>query len=102
MYGAEGVEYSEEAEAEIARIEKLGYKHFPVCIAKTQYSFSDDAKNLLCESPFKITVREVVLKTGAEFVVVKAGKIMTMPGLPKVPSAESICLDDKGEIVGIF
>ena len=102
VYGAEGVEYSEEAEAEIARIEKLGYKNYPVCIAKTQYSFSDDPKNLLCEAPFKITVREVVLKTGAEFVVVKAGKIMTMPGLPKVPSAESIYLDDNGEIVGIF
>ena len=102
IYGAEGVEYSEEAEKEIERIEKLGYKHFPVCIAKTQYSFSDDAKNLLCQEPFTIHVKEVVLKTGAEFVVVKAGKIMTMPGLPKVPSAESIYLDDNGEVVGIF
>ena len=74
----------------------------PVCIAKTQYSFSDDAKNLLCQEPFTIHVKEVVLKTGAEFVVVKAGKIMTMPGLPKVPSAESIYLDDNGEVVGIF
>ena len=102
LYGAEGVEYSEEAEKEIERIEKLGYKNYPVCIAKTQYSFSDDAKNLLCKDPFKIHVKEIVLKAGAEFVVAKAGKIMTMPGLPKVPSAENIYLDDNGEVVGIF
>ena len=83
-------------------LKKLGYNNLPICIAKTQYSFSDDAKNLLCQEPFTIHVKEVVLKTGAEFVVVKAGKIMTMPGLPKVPSAESIYLDDNGEVVGIF
>ena len=102
LYGAEGIEYSEEAENEIARIEKLGYGNYPVCIAKTQYSFSDDPKNLLCEDPFKIHVKEVVLKNGAEFVVVKAGKIMTMPGLPRVPAAESICLDENGDVEGIF
>ena len=102
IYGAEGVEYSEEAEKEIADIEKLGYKHYPVCIAKTQYSFSDDAKNLQCKAPFKIHVSEILLKTGAEFVVVKTGKIFTMPGLPKVPAAEDIYVDDNGEIVGIF
>jgi len=102
IYGAEGVDYSEAALEEINKIEKMGYGNYPVCIAKTQYSFSDDAKNLLCEEPFRITVKEVILKTGAEFVVVKAGKIMTMPGLPKIPSAESIYLDDNGEIVGIF
>lgn len=102
IYGAEGVEYTEEAEKEIANIEKLGYQNYPVCIAKTQYSFSDDAKNLQCKEPFKIHVSELILKTGAEFVVVKTGKIFTMPGLPRVPAAESIYVDDEGEIVGIF
>ena len=96
------MEYTEEAEKEIANIEKLGYQNYPVCIAKTQYSFSDDAKNLQCKEPFKIHVSELILKTGAEFVVVKTGKIFTMPGLPRVPAAESIYVDDEGEIVGIF
>lgn len=102
IYGAEGVEYSKEAETEIEKIEQLGYKKFPVCIAKTQYSFSDDAKNLLCEEPFKIHVSEILLKTGAEFVVVKTGKIFTMPGLPRIPAAENIHVDKNEEIVGIF
>ena len=102
IYGAQGVEFSEEALNEIERIEKLGYGNFPVCIAKTQYSFSDDPKNLLCNEPFTIHIREINLKAGAEFVVAKAGKIMTMPGLPKVPSAESIDIDESGNIVGIF
>ena len=102
VYGAEGVEYTESALAEIAQIEKMGYSNYPVCIAKTQYSFSDDAKNLLCEEPFKITIKEAIVKNGAEFVVIKTGKIFTMPGLPRVPSAESIKVDDNGEIVGIF
>lgn len=102
VYGAEGVEYTEEAEKEIEKIEKLGYGNYPVCIAKTQYSFSDDAKNLECKEPFKIHVSEVILKTGAEFVVVKTGKIMIMPGLPKVPAAEDVDVDENGEIVGIF
>ena len=102
IYGAEGVEYSKEAEEEIARIEKMGYGNLPVCIAKTQYSFSDDAKNLECTEPFKIHVKEINLKAGAEFVVAITGKIMTMPGLPRVPAAEKIDLDENGNIVGIF
>ena len=102
VYRAQGVEFSEEASQEIERIEKLGYKDLPVCIAKTLYSFSDDAKNLECKEPFKITVREVNLKAGAGFVVAIAGKIMTMPGLPRVPSAESIDIDENGNIIGIF
>lgn len=102
IYGAEGVEYTEEAEKEIEKIERLGYGNYPVCIAKTQYSFSDDAKNLQCKEPFKIHVSEVILKTGAEFVVVKTGKIMIMPGLPKVPAAEDVDVGENGEIVGIF
>ena len=80
----------------------MGYGNLPVCIAKTQYSFSDDAKNLECKEDFNITVRDVVLKSGAGFVVVLAGKIMTMPGLPKIPAAETIDIDKNGEIVGIF
>lgn len=102
IYGAIGVEFSEEALKEIERIEKLGFKNFPVCIAKTQYSFSDDAKNLECREPFKITIRDINLKAGAGFVVAISGKIMTMPGLSKVPAAENINIDENGEIVGIF
>lgn len=102
IYGAEGVEYSEAAIKEIERIEKNGYGKYPVCIAKTQYSFSDDAKNLLCEKPFKIHIKEVVVKNGAEFIVIKTGKIFTMPGLPEKPSAEKIQINEKGEIEGIF
>ena len=102
VYGAQEVEFSEEASQEIERIERLGYKELPVCIAKTQYSFSDDAKNLECKEPFKIKVREVNLKAGAGFVVAISGKIMTMPGLPKIPSAESIDIDENENIVGIF
>ena len=102
IYGAKGVDFSEAALAEIKKIEELGYGKFPVCIAKTQYSFSDDAKNLECKGDYNITIRDIQLKTGAGFVVALAGKIMTMPGLPKVPSAESIDIDEKGEIVGIF
>ena len=102
IYGAEGVEFSEEASEQIDKIEKLGFGNLPVCIAKTQYSFSDDAKNLECLEPFKIHVQEVILKSGAEFVVAITGKIMTMPGLPRVPAAEKIDLDEDGNIVGIF
>ena len=99
IYGAEGVDYTKEAEEQI---EKIGNVKVPICIAKTQYSLSDDQKNLLCDKPFRITVREVQLKAGPEFVVVKTGKIMTMPGLPKVPAAEKIDLDENKNIVGIF
>ena len=102
VYGAEGVEYTKEAEEQIKRIEELGYGNLPVCIAKTQYSFSDDQNNLECLEPFKIHVNEVILKSGAEFVVAITGKIMTMPGLPKVPAAENIDLDEDGNIIGIF
>lgn len=102
IYGAEGVEFSQEAEEMISRIEKMGYGNLPVCIAKTQYSFSDDPKNLECTEPFKIHVKEIILKSGAEFVVAITGKIMTMPGLPRVPAAEQIDLDADGNIVGIF
>ena len=102
IYGAKNVIYSEKALKNIKRIEELGYSNLPVCIAKTQYSFSDDAKKLQCDDPFEINVRDVEIKAGAGFIVALAGKIMTMPGLPKVPSAESIDIDDNGEIVGTF
>lgn len=102
VYGAQDVKYSTEALESIKKIEDLGYKNLPVCIAKTQYSFSDDAKNLNCIEPFDISVRDVILKSGAGFIVVLAGKIMTMPGLPRVPAAENIDLDENEEVKGIF
>ena len=101
IYGAKGVIYSEKAKIQIEQIKDLA-KNMPVCIAKTQYSLSDDPKNLLCKEPFDIHISSVELKNGAEFVVVKTGKIMTMPGLPKNPASENIDIDDNGNIVGIF
>ena len=102
IYYAKGVEYSEEALREIERIEKMGYGNYPICIAKTQYSFSDDPKILECDKDYNINIRGVEIKNGAEFIVVLAGKIMTMPGLPKEPAAEKIDILDNGEVVGIF
>ena len=102
IYYAEGVEYSKEAEEKIKLIEELGYSKLPICIAKTQYSFSDDAKNLDEESKYNIHIRNVELKAGAGFIVLLAGKIMTMPGLPKVPAAEQINIDMDGQVKGIF
>ncbi len=102
VYGAQDVEFSEEAKQEIERIENLGYGNYPVCIAKTQYSLSDNPKNLQCKEPFNIHVREIILKNGAELIVAIAGNIFTMPGLPEVPSAEKIDLDDFENIVGLF
>ena len=102
IYGAQDVEYSEEAEQKIEKIEKTEYGKLPVCIAKTQYSFSDDTKNLECNNKYNIHVRDVELKAGAGFIVVIAGKIMTMPGLPKIPAAEQIDIDENDNIIGIF
>ena len=102
IYGAVEVEYLEEALETIEKIEKMGYGKLPVCIAKTQYSFSDDPKNLECKGEYKIYVRDVEIKSGAGFIVVYAGKIMTMPGLPKIPAAENIDIDKNGNIIGIF
>ena len=102
IYGATGVKYSEEAIKNIEKIKQLGFEKLPICIAKTQYSFSDDAKNLKCEDPFEINIRDVELKAGAGFIVVLAGKIMTMPGLPKVPAANKMDILDGGEILGLF
>lgn len=102
IYGAEDIEFSEEAMKSIKQIESIGYGKLPVCIAKTQYSFSDDATNLQCKEPFNIHVQDVILKAGAGFIVIITGKIMTMPGLPKVPASEAIDIDENGNIEGIF
>ena len=102
IYGATDVEYTDVALEKIKQIEELGYGNLPVCIAKTQYSLSDDSKNLECIEPFNIHVQDVILKAGAEFIVVITGKIMTMPGLPRIPAAEKIDLDENGNIIGIF
>lgn len=102
IYGASNVIFSDNAKESIKRIEKLKLDKVPVCIAKTQYSLSDNPKNLLCDGSYDITIRDVELKNGAGFVVCKAGTIMTMPGLPKVPAANSIDIDENNNIVGIF
>ena len=102
VYGAEDVEYTDEALAQIDQVEKLGYGKYPVCIAKTQYSFSDNEKNLLCNEPYNIHIREAIVKNGAEFIVIKTGKIFTMPGLPKHPAAENIYINENDEVEGIF
>ena len=102
IYGAKDVVFEKSAKENINKIRNLGYTNLPICIAKTQYSFSDDPKNLECKNEYNITVRDVELKTGAGFIVVLAGKIMTMPGLPKVPAAENIDIDNKGNVIGIF
>ena len=99
IYGATDVEYSDRAKEQLEKINDL---KIPVCIAKTQYSFSDNPKDLLCDKPFNIHVSELALKSGAEFVVVLTVKIMTMPGLPKRPAAEKINIDQNGIIEGIF
>ena len=104
IYGADGVVFEPAAKKAIAEIEKLDekYKRFPVCMAKTQYSFSDDQTKLGRPTGFEITVRDVKLSAGAGFIVVVTGNILTMPGLPKVPAANSIDVDENGNIVGLF
>ena len=102
IYGAADIGASTEVRAQIARLQAAGYGHFPVCVAKTQYSFSTDPKQRAAPSGHVVNVREVRLAAGAEFVVMVCGDIMTMPGLPKVPSAELIDLDDEGRVVGLF
>lgn len=102
IYYAKDVVYTEEALREISKLEEIGFGNYPICIAKTQYSFSDDPKNLECLDDYNITVRSVEVKNGAGFIVVLAGNIMTMPGLPKVPAAEMIDINEREEITGIF
>ncbi len=102
IYGADDVEIPQTVQARLTELEKNGYGHFPVCMAKTQYSFSTDPSLKGAPTGFTVPVREVRLAMGAEFVVAITGDIMTMPGLPRVPAAEAIGLDDDGHIVGLF
>ncbi len=102
IYGASGVELDNKIKEKIKEIEKAGFSKFPICIAKTQYSFSTDPKLKGAPSGHVLSVREVRLSTGAKFIVIVCGAIMTMPGLPRVPAADSIKLNKKGEIEGLF
>lgn len=102
VYGAEDVDFSAEASAEIASLEKLGLDKMPICMAKTQYSLSDNAKLLGCPEGFRITVRGITVSAGAGFIVALCGNMMKMPGLPKVPAAEKIDVDAEGVIHGLF
>ena len=102
IYGGDGVEFSDEAKAKIEILEKQGYGNLPICVAKTQYSFSDDATLLGAPKGFNSHVRDVKVSSGAGFIVVYTGTVMTMPGLPKIPAAENIDVDDSDKIKGLF
>ena len=102
LYGADGVRLMPPAAAKLARWEGLGYGRLPVCMAKTQNSLSDDAKKLGRPRDFTVTVRDAKLAAGAGFVVAYAGDILTMPGLPKTPGAETMDVDADGNVVGLF
>ena len=102
VYGGDGVVFTDEAKSEIERLTSLGYGKLPVCMAKTQYSFSDDATKLGAPDGFTVTVRKIKVSAGAGFIVALTGNIMTMPGLPKVPAAEKIDVDENGKITGLF
>lgn len=102
IYGADGVDYTPNAEKEIANLERLGFSNLPICMAKTQYSLTDDMTKLGRPSNFRITVRQLTVSAGAGFIVALTGEIMKMPGLPKVPSAEKIDVDENGVISGLF
>ena len=102
IYHADGVNFTANAEKQIKTLTELGYDHMPICMAKTQYSFSDDQTKLGAPRGFSITVRNVKVSAGAGFLVALTGEIMTMPGLPKVPAAERIDVDETGKITGLF
>ena len=102
VYGADGVVFVGNANKQIDELEDLGFGKLPICVAKTQYSLSDDPKKLARPTGFKISVRNLRVSAGAGFVVALTGDIMTMPGLPKVPAAEAIDVDRTGKISGLF
>lgn len=102
IYGAEGVDFTKEAEKEIANLEKLGFANLPICMAKTQYSLTDNPSKLGRPENFRITVRKINISAGAGFIIALTGDIMKMPGLPKMPAAERIDIDENGVIVGLF
>lgn len=102
IYGADGVNFTKAAQKQLKEIEALGYDKMPICMAKTQYSFSDDATKLGRPTGFTITVRELRLSAGAGFIVALTGNVLTMPGLPKHPAAENMDIDNNGKITGLF
>jgi formate--tetrahydrofolate ligase len=102
IYGAADISADGKVRAQIKKLQDEGYGHYPVCVAKTQYSFATDASLRGAPSGHIVNIREVRLAAGAEFVVMICGDIMTMPGLPKAPSAEKIDIDDSGKVVGLF
>ncbi len=102
VYGGDGVDFLPSAKKQMATLTELGFSHLPVCIAKTQYSFSDDPAKLGAPEHFRVTVKNVKVSAGAGFIVVLTGDIMTMPGLPKIPAAEKIDVDETGKISGLF
>ena len=102
VYGGEGAVFTPAAKKEVERLTSLGYGNMPVCMAKTQYSFSDDPTKLGAPEGFTVTVRNLKVSAGAGFIVALTGEIMTMPGLPKVPAAEKIDVDENGKISGLF
>ena len=102
LYGAEDITADKKVRDQFARFEAEGYGHFPVCMAKTQYSFSTDPTAMGAPSGHEVGIREVRLSAGAEFIVAVCGDIMTMPGLPRVPSADNIRLNDQGQVEGLF
>jgi formate--tetrahydrofolate ligase len=102
MYGAADISADAEVKKQIKKLDESGYGHFPVCVAKTQYSFTTNPKALGAPSGHTVNIREVRLSAGAEFIVMICGDIMTMPGLPKIPSAEKIDVDETGRVIGLF
>ena len=102
IYGAADITADSKVRAQIKQLQEGGYGHYPVCVAKTQYSFSTDPSLKGAPSGHMVNVREVRLAAGAEFVVLVCGDIMTRPGLPKIPSADMIDIDDNGKVVGLF
>ncbi|MGO5967828.1 formate--tetrahydrofolate ligase, partial [Streptococcus pyogenes] len=102
VYGGKGINLSPAAKRELADLERLGFGNYPICMAKTQYSFSDDAKKLGAPTDFTVTISNLKVSAGAGFIVALTGAIMTMPGLPKVPASEKIDIDEEGNITGLF
>ncbi|HES3441471.1 TPA: formate--tetrahydrofolate ligase [Streptococcus pyogenes] len=102
VYGGKGITLSPAAKRELADLERLGFGNYPICMAKTQYSFSDDAKKLGAPTDFTVTISNLKVSAGAGFIVALTGAIMTMPGLPKVPASETIDIDEEGNITGLF